>query len=236
MYGPLIEGLLTEAGAKPALSFYPTARSRALFASGAADADFFRIAKLPSDYPPDVLLIGPLQAVRFSMFVRADATEPKDKSAASLWRLPLGYVRGTLAVEGLIRERGVTQAEAYERDSAIRLLIAGRLDVVVDSERLFLQALKEIKPPPQIALAHTVLEEPTYLLLQGKFKHLEPALRLTLQRWLESGRWQREYQAANRLNGLPPDMGLVKSPPAQSGKKSKALIQPSAHKPSYKAA
>lgn len=214
MYGPLMAALLGDAGIRPTIQFYPTARSRLLFVSGMVDAEFFRIANLPPDYPPDVITIGPLQTVRFGMFVRAGDPYFVGKPADFLWQQSIGYVRGTLAVEGLIKARHI-KADAIDRASASRMLLAGRLNVVVDSERLMLAHLLDTQSTESIVLAATVLEEPTYLLLSGRARALEPAIRQAVQRWMESGRWQREYQAINRANGLPPDMSLVRWPPAQ---------------------
>jgi hypothetical protein len=211
MYGPLVAAVLQDAGIQPALSFYPTARSRALFVSGAADAEFFRIANLPPDYPSDVILIGPLQTVRFGLFIRAGDARLSGKPADFLWQQSLAYVRGTLAVEGLLKSKQI-KAEGIERSAASKMLLAGRMDVLIDSERLLLTHLMESKTQDQISLAATVLEEPTFLLLAGRHKALEPAIRQALQRWMESGRWQREYQAINQQNGLPPGMSLVKWP------------------------
>ncbi len=212
MYGPLVAALLTDAGLQPAISFYPTARSRMLFVGGSVDAEFFRIAKLPSDYPAHVTTIGPLQSVRFGMFIRADDKILAGKPEAVLWEQPLGYTRGTLAVEGLIRARGLEKAQAVERDYGIKSVQAGRLSVFIDSERLMLAHLQETNATGSLKLAATVLEEPTYLLLHPKARGQEAAIKQTVLRWLESGRWQREYQAINKQNGLPPDMSLVKGP------------------------
>lgn len=212
MYGPLVAAVLRDAGIKPELNFYPTARSRKLFASGSVDAEFFRIAKLPPDYPADTIAIGPLQSVRFGMFVRANDPQPVRKPVDWLWQQPMAYVRGTLAVEALLKSRSVLNAVEVGRASAVNMLLAGRVDVVIDSERLMLQKLKESNASDAALLAHTVLEEPTYLLLNGRARALEPAIRRAVRDWMESGRWQREYQAINKLNDLPPDMSLVKYP------------------------
>jgi hypothetical protein len=90
MYGPLISAILRESGTAPVLKFYPTARSRNLFASGSVDAEFFRITKLPPDYPPDVIRIGPLQSVRFGMFIRANDPQGTGKPPEYLWQQSLG--------------------------------------------------------------------------------------------------------------------------------------------------
>jgi hypothetical protein len=212
MYGPLIAAVLREAGTNPVLKFYPTGRSRQLFVAGAVDAEFFRIAKLPADYPPDVTFIGPLQSVRFGMFIRANDPLLIGKPAEYLWQQRLGYVRGTLAVEALVQSKNITNAQVVERAGIDKMLLAGRINVVVDSERLLIKHLMETKNTDALTLAATVLEEPTYLLLHSKAKALAPAIQQTVRRWLETGAWQREYQAINKLNGLPPTMSLVKLP------------------------
>lgn len=215
MYGPLIDAVLREAGLKPVLNFYPTARSRLLFVSSAVDAEFFRVANLPADYPPDVMAIGPLQSVRFGMFIRANDQRLSRESAEVLWKQSLGYVRSTLALEALLKNKNIKDAAVVERASGAKMLLAGRMDVLLDSERLLLAHLNETDNTDNIKLVATVLEEPTYLLLHSKAKAFEPAIRQTVKRWLESGRWQREYKAVNQLNGLPPEMSLVKYPARQ---------------------
>lgn len=213
MYGPLIAAVLRDAGTAPVLKFYPTARSRHLFVSGSVDAEFFRIAKLPADYPPDVIHIGPLQSVRFGMFIRANDPKLSGKPPDYLWQQELGYVRGTLAVETLIKSKNIANVEVAERASIDKMLLAGRFNVLIDSERLFLTHLMQTQNTDNITLAATVLEEPTYLLLHNKAKAHAPAIKQAVQRWLETGRWKREYQSINKLNGLPPDMSLVRYPP-----------------------
>ena len=212
MYEPLIAAVLTDAGTKPILGFYPASRSRLMFTSGAAEAEFFRIGSLSADYPPGVIFIGPLQSVRFGMFIRAADPQLQGKPAEFLWQQTLGYVRGTLAVEALIKSKNIAKVEIVERPAAVKMLLAGRMDVLIDSERLLLTELQETNTTGAIKLAATVLEEPTYLLLHPKAKMLEPAIKEAVQRWLQSGRWQREYQRINKLNGLPPDMSLIKDP------------------------
>lgn len=214
MYGPLIASLLADAGVKAELKYYPTARSRALFVSGQADAEFFRVGKLPPDYPSDVIFIGPMQWVRFGFFAKSDAKGLSEMAGPALWSLPMGYVRGTLGVEEMLRSRGIRHAKAVERGPALRMLLAGRFSVVLDGEGLFMQAARDAQAMDRVSLLHTVRAEPTYLLLRGKHAALEAPIRRTLQAWLDSGRWQREFQEINQRNGLPPDLTLVKPAPA----------------------
>lgn len=213
MYGPLVAAVLRDAGVKPVLNFYPTARSRHLFTSGAADAEFFRIASLPADYPADVITIGPLQSVRFGLFVRADDALRRTQPADALWKQPLAYVRGTLALEALVKGKNLqNEAAPVERASGAKMLLAGRVNVLLDSERLLLSHLGETSTIGEIVLGATVLEEPTYLLLHGKAKAFEPAIKASVRQWLDSGRWQREFKAINVKNGLPAEMSLVQYP------------------------
>lgn len=213
MYGSMIEAMLRDAGIEPSLSFFPAARSTHMFVSGQADAEFFRVAELPDDYPSGVMKIGPLQSVRFGMYVRADDARLAGVASEGLWNQPMAYVRGTLAVERLLKEKNVKLARPVNRDQCLNMLLAKRVDICLDSERLFLTELNKTGNSGVVTLAVTVHEEPTYLLVHPNARLLEPAIRKVIKHWLDSGRWQREYMATNQRHGLPPEMSLVKYPP-----------------------
>ena len=212
MYGPIIEAMLRDAGLEPSLSYFPAARSKYMFATGQADAEYFRVAELPDDYPSGVAKIGPLQSVRFGMYIRANDARLAGAASDVLWRQPMAYVRGTLALERLVKEKRVKVSHPVERSQCLNMLLAQRVDICFDSERLFLAELNTTGNVDSVKLAATVHEEPTYLLIHPNARQHEPAIRKAVKRWLDSGRWQHEYMNTNQRHGLPPEMSLVKYP------------------------
>lgn len=204
---PLMKRLFEEARIPAQFSTYPAERSRQLLIHGDVDAEFYRQPSAIKEIASQVKLVGPLACVEVVAFVRANSNVDI-ASLEDLKKYRIGAPLGNrLPME--IASAARADAEIANDTALMRMLAAGRIDVVIETQRIGTANLQKLNLQEVIVRRGPVLTSPpSYLVLRNHLKEFAPQLQDAANRLISTGEWRKGYSATNKRLGLPPEAGI----------------------------
>ena len=220
IYAPLVERLLSNAGFAMEITEQPAERALQMTYKGDVDGEFFRQPSAIASIRDQVLLIGPLACVELVAFVRTDSGI-QIKSPNDLDNFRVAAPLGNKLAEQVSAQYQPKRRVVRETKLLMDMLMAERIDVAIESERIGLKAISDLELKGQIQRTGPLLTSvPTYLVLRRNLKDWGPRLQKALADMKSSGQWQAMFADISADNGFPRAVSLSClshfTPPAES--------------------
>lgn len=162
------------------LETLPAERALLSANSGDYDGDSSRIKGMVKSYPNLIEVPTPITKIDVSVYtVNPKITSITPKNAKNY---SMVYVRGTKAAEALLKMFNPdTISVTYTNESALKMLIAGRSDIYIQTGRLADDQIKKDGLKEIIKLPIPIYESSAHLILNKKHAMLIPAIDKVIQ-------------------------------------------------------
>ncbi len=161
--------------------------------AGIVDGDGPRIAHLDSSGPYSDLMRVPEKIIDVEFAVFTNGKKPKINQWDDLKDYNVGIIRGWKILEReIVQSRSLVKIKTA--DLLFRMLINGRVDVVVADRLSGLAIAKKLNMKKLVQLEPLLAIRPMYLYLHRKHSHLVPKITKTLSRLRADGTYARLFQ------------------------------------------
>jgi ABC-type amino acid transport substrate-binding protein len=203
IYAPLVERLLSNAGFTMELTEQPAERALLMTQKGEVDGEFFRQPSAIESIRDQVLLIGPLACVELVAFVRTDSGI-QIKSPRELDNFRVAAPLGNKLAEQVSVQYQPARHVVRETKLLMDMLMAERIDVAIESERIGLKVINDLGLQGQIQRTGPLLTSvPTYLVLRRNLNSWGGRLQKAFAEMKSSGQWQKMFADISAANGFP---------------------------------
>lgn len=194
----LVESIVTEgfkrAGILMKYQTLPSERSLRNVHLGIDDVEAGRIEGLDKTYPNLVRVKVPIHSIDIVLLSR-DNAHPKGehiKTIAQMKPYNVGLIRGVKIAERIAQKatpKSITQATSYAM--LIKMLINGRIDVIITSKIALLTMLSQTKERGLHMTSKPIVSLPLYTYLNKKYSSLVPKLEQSYNSMLKDGTIKR---------------------------------------------